>query len=390
MWRSKPALDDALAECLSLLERGEATLEGCLARYPELADELRPLLLVALRLREGPVASPSPAVVAQGRRRLMEKLAEEQARRAEGRLRLAWGTVPFGAPLRLALWVTTALAVFVIGAWLMRTWMASPVAGAAELVAVDGAVEVLPAGSDAWVPAALGADIRPGDRIRTGRAAQALLAFFEGSTTTVAPETEVTVQQLSARRNGEGRTVVLYQARGETTHQVEPAGADARFEVVTPVAVAAVHGTRFAVRVQPDEVTYVVVESGVVSVRAQEVSLAAREGQEVIVEPGGPPRLVSHQPTPTATPTTTPVPTPTPPLLTPSPTVLLPTATATLTPTPTPRPPSPTPVPPSPTAIPPSYSTPVPPPPPPPTLPPTPRPPTSTPTPCCGPPTPSP
>lgn len=138
MWRSKPTLDDVLAECLSLLEEGEATLEGCLARYPELADDLRPLLLVALRLREGPIASASPATVAEGRRRLLERLAEERAKEPGARLHFPQILPSFSPQARLALSVVAMLIVLSAGVLLARAWVASPVAQTAELLAVNG------------------------------------------------------------------------------------------------------------------------------------------------------------------------------------------------------------------------------------------------------------
>ena len=47
MWMfRKRAADDAIADlldqCLTRIERGEATVESCLAAYPEHAAELRP------------------------------------------------------------------------------------------------------------------------------------------------------------------------------------------------------------------------------------------------------------------------------------------------------------------------------------------------------------
>ncbi len=42
-----PALSEAIDECVDALRRGES-IDDCLSRYPDLADELRPLLLTAL------------------------------------------------------------------------------------------------------------------------------------------------------------------------------------------------------------------------------------------------------------------------------------------------------------------------------------------------------
>lgn len=49
---------DALEHCLQDLEAG-ATVDDCVARYPEFADELRPLLQTATTLRKAPHIAPS-------------------------------------------------------------------------------------------------------------------------------------------------------------------------------------------------------------------------------------------------------------------------------------------------------------------------------------------
>ena len=46
-------LEDVLDECLSRLRSGEATLEACIASYPEHADELRRLVTVANQVERG-------------------------------------------------------------------------------------------------------------------------------------------------------------------------------------------------------------------------------------------------------------------------------------------------------------------------------------------------
>ena len=51
---------DALNTCLELLAQG-STVEACLARYPELAAELEPMLHLAMQTqRLGETIQPSP------------------------------------------------------------------------------------------------------------------------------------------------------------------------------------------------------------------------------------------------------------------------------------------------------------------------------------------
>ena len=54
------SFEDSLNDCLDRMQRGE-TLEACLARYPEHADDLRALLQVGQILRVSPPPLSSAA-----------------------------------------------------------------------------------------------------------------------------------------------------------------------------------------------------------------------------------------------------------------------------------------------------------------------------------------
>jgi hypothetical protein len=72
---------DALDDCLNALERGQA-LEAALVRYPELADQLRPLLVASLMARGSSRLHVSTDVRRRGRARLLQQasiLAESKA-----------------------------------------------------------------------------------------------------------------------------------------------------------------------------------------------------------------------------------------------------------------------------------------------------------------------
>ena len=79
-------LFDALEFCLQEMERG-ADLDSVLARFPELADELRPILKTAAHAREMASAEPSPEVVRRSRARVMQHAAEIREAKAAPRKR---------------------------------------------------------------------------------------------------------------------------------------------------------------------------------------------------------------------------------------------------------------------------------------------------------------
>lgn len=73
---------DVLEACLQEVESG-AEIESVLKRYPELADELRPVLLAAMNAKQMAVPAPSPEVVRRNRARLLqhaEQMRAEQSR----------------------------------------------------------------------------------------------------------------------------------------------------------------------------------------------------------------------------------------------------------------------------------------------------------------------
>ncbi len=79
--------EQILEICLTALENGTSTLEECLARYPQAAPELEPLLRAALALQSLPTPQPSARFQRQSRSRLLAKLPEQEFVTFSGRFR---------------------------------------------------------------------------------------------------------------------------------------------------------------------------------------------------------------------------------------------------------------------------------------------------------------
>ena len=73
-WR----IEDLLGECLDALFQG-ATVEECLARHPDHAQELAPLLRLAARIAQTPPLTMSPAGFERLRRRVQAAVAAVRA-----------------------------------------------------------------------------------------------------------------------------------------------------------------------------------------------------------------------------------------------------------------------------------------------------------------------
>ncbi len=101
----KNNLEGILETCLDDLQRGASTLDECLARHPEHAAQLKPLLQTAARIeRGGRVQGPSAAFKARARAQLTQHM-KARPRRKRGGLSL---------PQKLALNFTAAVCTFLI------------------------------------------------------------------------------------------------------------------------------------------------------------------------------------------------------------------------------------------------------------------------------------
>lgn len=322
-------LSDVLDECLTLLAEERASVEECLARYPQYADDLRPLLEVALKMRRVPQPIPRPPAAAAGRRRMLRAVAQRKRRQvtalsplresipalfAEEARRGVWRPAP---ALRMALAAAAILVLLVGGGLLLRSWLDATVVQMTTLDAVEGVVEIWPAGGEGWLPASADQALRPGVRIRTGASSVARLSFFDGSITVLEADTEMVIARLSSQRDGGAKAIVLRQPRGRTHHRVQPMGDPAsRFEVRSPLATTVVRGTEFAVSVEDDGTTEVAVGEGLVEFRAKGKTVEVRAGDASRAEPDQPPTtpfvaptrlsVDAFLPTLTSTPTETP------------------------------------------------------------------------------------
>lgn len=74
-----------LDECLAAIEAGES-LEGCLARYPDEADQLAPLLRIALALEDIPQPGPSGATIGTAKTRFLAEAERRRASAQKGRV----------------------------------------------------------------------------------------------------------------------------------------------------------------------------------------------------------------------------------------------------------------------------------------------------------------
>jgi len=107
-------LYEALENCLNDIERG-ADVETVLFRYPDLADELRPILEASTKAREMSPPGPSPEIMRRNRAKLLQRAAEMREMKSAP-ARAGWFT-----PLpRAAVALTVLALIFASGTGLVR------------------------------------------------------------------------------------------------------------------------------------------------------------------------------------------------------------------------------------------------------------------------------
>ena len=152
--------------------------------------------------------------------------------------------------------------------------------GAATMVTIiSGDVQVRHSANGAFVSATDGEVLTAGDTIRTADGARAVLTYFEGSTVSIEPNSELTLETASALSDG-STVVVMQQNFGRTWHVVTKLIAgNSKYEVRTPASTASVRGTAFQVDSDGEQTVVTTTEGTVVDLVAD----LDRPGQTVEV-----------------------------------------------------------------------------------------------------------
>ena len=175
----------------------------------------------------------------------------------------------------------------------------------AVLAVLNAGVFAQRTGAPDLSPAFDGEIFSSGDLVRADAQGRAVLTFFEGSTISVEPGSDVRVVSL-VKTSGGGIQVLIEQTLGRTWASVsELATPDSKFEIRTPSMVAVVRGTAFETIVEkpPDGTTTTTVKTGDGEVLVQaeaggEVSVLAGQQVEVEESQPAPPASEPQPPTP--------------------------------------------------------------------------------------------
>ncbi|MGB9300913.1 MAG: hypothetical protein WCD51_10015, partial [Anaerolineae bacterium] len=200
-------IDRVLDDCLTELIGGAASVEDCLSRYPERADDLRPLLEVAVQVHALELPEMRAVASMAAKRQMLLALSDKERRLRQAPRSLPAVASGFFALLGQAgkrkeqrggtLLIGAAAAIMVVMLTLVPGVLVEMgrygVVGQAAVVAeVVGMVEVQHQPVAVWRPVTSDTVLTSGYRIRTGGLSAATVRFFDGSTTILGADTEIT------------------------------------------------------------------------------------------------------------------------------------------------------------------------------------------------------
>jgi len=159
----------------------------------------------------------------------------------------------------------------------------------AKAIPLSGMVEILGAEGE-WAVLNQGSLLEPGQAVRTGELSAAQIIFYDGSRTSLGPNTQVSIDKLSFKEEDQRRVIELTQQTGESTHDVAHSSNKASlYTVHTPAGTGEAKGTRFSVSVTPDQAARFNVLEGTVAVTGMEETTQVEAGQVTIIVIGQPP-----------------------------------------------------------------------------------------------------
>jgi len=288
-----PDIDERLEQQLEALEEG-ASLESVLDDLQDDRTELEPLIRLAAAVRTLPHPVPLPEKVKAQQQRIMSVAQETATRRTEKPQKALRNPFDFNwKPLRwvfapamlgaMVAFLCVAASMIGLGMWYFGPHSAQ----AATLMDVTGQVEVASSSApDGWRVITNGDQVHAGQRIRTESASSATLVFFDGTRTTLNPNSDLTLTRVDGDW-GKVLRVVLTQNAGEINNSVVPFnGKKSSFIVYTPTGAASVHGTNFNVAIGLHGSSRFAVNAGKVLVSNDDSEVYLTAGQATLSLPG--------------------------------------------------------------------------------------------------------
>jgi len=155
---------------------------------------------------------------------------------------------------------------------------------AAIVTSISGTLLVLPYKTEKWVEARKGTFLYEGDQLKTGPNSKAAITFANGIELKINENSTFTIQITEEKEMKNAIDLFI----GEIFSKVMIEGV--KFEMRTPVAVAAVRGTEFNTKVKEDKLTTFLVYKGIVEVWNELGSVTLTQAKRTVVQPNQAPQ----------------------------------------------------------------------------------------------------
>jgi len=155
---------------------------------------------------------------------------------------------------------------------------------AAIVTSISGTLMVLPYGTENWIEANRGMFLYEGDQLKTGAGSRAAITFANAIELKINENSTFTIQITEEREMKNAIDLLI----GEIFSKIMIEGV--KFEMRTPVAVAAVRGTEFNTKVGKDRITTFLVYKGIVEVWNELGSVTLSEAKKTVVRPNQAPQ----------------------------------------------------------------------------------------------------
>ncbi len=182
--------------------------------------------------------------------------------------------------------VLLLLIVIVAGALFWLNLVAQAAVNVSATLVVYQPTASVAHGGAAYTPASTGAQVAPGDSVKTDTKGRASIQLPDGSLTRLASDTEITLDAAHFSKSGTLHDAKITDKIGRTLTTVQHLVTGATFQVAGQSAVASVRGTKFEVYVKADGTMIVKLFEGVLDFDGKNhVHLVA--GQQATADPDG-------------------------------------------------------------------------------------------------------
>jgi len=155
---------------------------------------------------------------------------------------------------------------------------------AAIVTSISGKLLVLSYGTEKWIEAEKGMFLYEGDQLKTELNSKAGITFANGIELKINENSTFTIQITEEREMKNAIDLLI----GEIFSKIMIEGV--KFEMHTPVAVAAVRGTEFNTKVKKDKLTTFLVYKGIVEVWNELGSVTLTQAKRTVVQPNQAPQ----------------------------------------------------------------------------------------------------